>query len=156
MIEETATVMRVDGGLAWVAPLPRDSACGRCSARAGCGTSVLGKLSPGVGLLEVDNPLDVRQGEQVVIGIPDRVLVRASLLAYLVPLVGLVGAALMAAGWGLGEGSRALAALAGLAAGLLLTRRLSLGMHARYRPSLLRRTSPFVNIRFETDTGAIP
>ncbi len=157
MIEETATVMRAEGGLAWVLPRPRGSACGHCSARAGCGSATFGDLfglGPVVALIEVENRLCARSGEQVVIGIPDAVLIRASLLAYLLPLLAMLVAVALASSAGCAEGAQAVAGLAGLGAGFSLTRKLTRGARARYRPGVLRRASPFISIaELDTDRG---
>ncbi len=156
MIEATATVMRAEGALAWVLARPRASACGHCSARSGCVSATFGGLIPSAPapLLEVDNRLCAQAGEQVVIGIPDAVLIHASLLAYLMPLLAMIGAVGLVAGAGFGDGARALAALTGLGAGLLATGSLSRRARTRYRPSVLRRASPFFSIaELGTDRG---
>ena len=58
----------------------------------------------------------------MVIGIPDQVLVAVSLRVYLLPLLLMLGAAVLASALGLGEVLQALAALAGLFGGLALMR----------------------------------
>jgi sigma-E factor negative regulatory protein RseC len=123
---------------------------------AGCASATLGDLF-GVGpvaLVEVDNRLCARAGEQVVIGIPDAVLIRASLLVYLLPLLAMLAAVALATRAGCTEGAQALAGLAGLGASFLLTPNLTRGARARYRPSVLRRASPFITIaELGTDRG---
>lgn len=89
MIEENAHVLRVSPGVAWV-EAQRQSACGSCQVRGGCGTSVLasvmGKRQNSVRALD---PVGVQAGDQVLIGLQERALVRASFSMYLLPLVGL-------------------------------------------------------------------
>jgi sigma-E factor negative regulatory protein RseC len=93
MMEEQGTVVAREDGTVWV-ETTRRSACHGCGQGAGCGTSLLGRLfSSRPNVLALDDPLGVAVGDQVVIGIPDTLLVRASLAAYVLPLVTLVAAA---------------------------------------------------------------
>lgn len=147
MLEETATVVRVEGASAWIATRPR-SACSHCASAAGCETGMLSKVfGQRTTLLQLDNALDVHVGDQVVVGIPDALLVRASGLAYLMPLFALIAVVVLAEFMGLGpvlgEGGKALLGLGGLAGGLLLTRRIAgNGCHRRYQPTMLRLDRP--------------
>lgn len=150
MIEELAQVVRIEGEFAWVATR-RVSACGGCAANTGCGTAVLGKV---LGTRRI--PLKTRKlsgiavGDSVVIGVRERALVRASLVVYAVPLVGLLGGAAV----GQDLAGRLLvsnvelfsmgAGLLGLVAALTwvwrFTRRIA--DDADYEPVILRRTVP--------------
>lgn len=149
MIEETAWVVRVDDGETWV-ETQRRSSCGSCASKSGCGTSALaewfGRRTVG---LRVDNPVGARIGEQVVIGVPESILVNGAARMYGLPLLTLlVGAGI--GGWlagdvhndlmtGLGGGL-------GLLAGFALARRGSGDRRDRRdgRPRILRRASQFV------------
>ncbi|HED15200.1 MAG TPA: Fis family transcriptional regulator [Gammaproteobacteria bacterium] len=95
MIEENAHVVQTDSGIAWV-EAQRESACGACKVRGGCGTSVLasvmGKRRNQVRALD---PVGVKPGDNVLIGLRERALVRASFTMYLLPLAGLFVGALM-------------------------------------------------------------
>lgn len=141
MIETSATVVDLGPGVAWVETV-RQSACGHCESAGRCGTSVVSKLfGASRSRLRIEDTQGLRLGEQVVIGIPDGTLVRASLVAYLLPLVFLIAAAGLATRLGAGEGTVALIGIAGLGSGLWLSGRLTGGQSARerYRPVLLRR-----------------
>ncbi len=96
MIEETALVLEVRSQQALL-QTQRKSACQSCSVKSGCGTSVLAKV---VGRrstqLIVDNTLGVRVGEQVVIAVDEGALVQGSLLVYLMPLIFMMSAGLLA------------------------------------------------------------
>ncbi|EGV16057.1 SoxR reducing system RseC family protein [Thiocapsa marina] len=143
MIETSATVVEVKPGLAWVETV-RQNACGHCESAGSCGTSVLAKLfGASRSRLRIEDASGLRVGEQVVIGIPDGILVRASFVAYLIPLVFLIAAAGVATHLGAGEGRVALIGLAGLGVGLWASGRLTGGASARerYRPVLVRRGS---------------
>jgi sigma-E factor negative regulatory protein RseC len=141
MIETPATVVELGPGVAWVETV-RQSACGHCASAGNCGTSVLAKLfGSSRSRLKIDDAQGLRVGERVLIGIPDGILVRASLVAYLLPLVVLIAAAGVATRLGAGEGAVALIGVAGLGIGLWLSGRLTGGQSARrrYRPVLVRR-----------------
>ncbi len=140
MIEESAQVLETGAGYAWV-ETRRRSDCGACSVGGACATSAIAKLFGNRShRLRVRDELGALPGEQVVIGIPDATLSRASLNAYLLPLLFLMGKALLAQALGAGEGLVALAGLLGLGLGLALAGRSSKRERERYRPSLLRRT----------------
>lgn len=153
MIEELATVVGCTGRLAWV-QTHRRGACGACDQGTGCATSVLGSLfGPGpVSRLAVEDHLGVGVGERVVVGIPDGLLVRASVAAYGLPLIALVTAAGIAEWLRAPQLAVAAVGVAGLAAGLWLTGRLTGGSvsRRRYQPVLLRREHPTVRIPFQT------
>ncbi len=66
----------------------RTSSCESCSLKSGCGQSTLTKLSSNQCLeLDVENSLDVKSGDEVLIAIPESGLMSASLRVYLLPLI---------------------------------------------------------------------
>ncbi|MEJ2694544.1 MAG: SoxR reducing system RseC family protein, partial [Candidatus Thiodiazotropha sp.] len=110
-----------------------------CSTNS-CTTSVVAKLF-GVrrNRLLLENSLGARPGDQVVIGIPDQLLVRASLMAYLLPLVVMLVITALGDMVGLNELLLSLLALGGLAMGFFTVRRVSRGSTSQhYQPRLLR------------------
>ncbi len=117
MLEESARVVAVEPGAVWVETLRR-STCSACSANAGCGQGLMEKLGVGErrGYVRALASDAHAVGDRVVIGIPEDLLVRSSLLIYLLPLLGLFGAALLAEWLALGESFVILAALSGFAA----------------------------------------
>jgi sigma-E factor negative regulatory protein RseC len=146
MIEETGRVVEVQGDYAWVETVPATT-CDSCSARKGCGTSVLASVfgrrrSP----VRALNRAGARAGEQVVIGISESSLVRGSLAVYMVPLAGLLVGTLAGRHLGMdllpghAEFASIVGAVAGLLAGLAWLRFFS---HAsdrdeRYQPVVVR------------------
>jgi sigma-E factor negative regulatory protein RseC len=95
MIEEQARVVAVAGDMAEVATL-RHSACAGCAAKSGCGTSLLAAWFPERELtFRLRNPVDARVGDTVVIGLNEDALQRSSLLLYGLPLIGLLGGAIV-------------------------------------------------------------
>jgi len=142
MLEETARVIDIEDGLL-IAETESRSACSHCSS-SGCTTSVVAKLF-GVrrNRLVMENSLDARPGDEVVIRIPDDLLVRASVMAYLLPLLTMLGAAALGDVLGMSEMFMSLLALAGLALGFLLVRWIiRRGPEQRYRPRLSRIVAP--------------
>jgi sigma-E factor negative regulatory protein RseC len=120
MIEESGRVVRIEGEYAWV-QTERRSSCGSCSARKGCGTGALaGLFGARVHEVEVHNPVGAQPGDDVVVGISESLLVRGSAMLYLLPLLTLVGGALLAEGLAaqLELASSDLPAILGGAAGL--------------------------------------
>ncbi|AFL74655.1 SoxR reducing system RseC family protein [Thiocystis violascens] len=149
MIEEIASVVAVDDGGVWV-ETRRRSACGHCDSASVCGVSALAKLfGEGRNRLRIADPAGLRLGDRVVIGIPDGTLVRASLIAYLLPVIALVAAAAIGTALHLAEGAVALFGLAGLGSGLWLGGRITGGVagRERYRPTLIRRAGEPGGIR---------
>ena len=148
MIEEQGRVIDVRDGYVWV-ETQRRSSCDKCSANAGCGTSVLSKvLGQRRTRVRALDPLGAKAGDEVVIGIEDAMLLRSSLAAYLVPLLGLLlgamcGGALASALGISNEAGSILCALAGLAAAIVWlsyhSRRTS--HDRRYQPVVLRRAA---------------
>ncbi len=95
MLEEEAIVIRLQGGLAEVEAMPR-AACGGCAARKGCGTSLVAGMFPQrKRRFLAGNGAGARPGDRVVVGLEARALQRAAMRLYLVPLVGLIGGALV-------------------------------------------------------------
>ncbi|HDP89981.1 MAG TPA: Fis family transcriptional regulator [Thioalkalivibrio sp.] len=141
MIEESARVVRLEDGYAWV-ETQRKSACGQCSASKGCGTSVLDKvLGRRRSVVRVLNPVGAELGDEVVIGLGEGAFVRGSLAVYALPLVTLLAGAMLGQWLGQADVAAVLGGLAGLAAGFawvwLFTRRIA--GDSRYQPVILRR-----------------
>jgi sigma-E factor negative regulatory protein RseC len=145
MIEADVLVVAVAGKRAWV-ETSRQSACGHCETAGACGTSLLAKqFGQRVIRLEVDNPIDAQVGDQVVLGLPEQLMLRGSLRLYLLPLLLLFAGALLGellAGrfvvatepWAI------LGGLLGLSLWLLLMRNAGDGL-AGQRPVLLRKAA---------------
>ena len=143
MIIEPATVVRVDGDIVWVR-CESQRGCPRCAEGRGCGGGVLGKLLGDrlrmVRAARGDFPLSA--GESVVIGLAETALVRASVAMYLIPLLTMLAAAVVA--WRVGGESEAWAisgGLVGFLAGLAHARRFG-SRHdtdSRYHPVVIAR-----------------
>jgi sigma-E factor negative regulatory protein RseC len=152
MIEEDAIVVGTEAGIAEV-EIQRRASCNACSARSGCGVSLLDRvLGRRPQRLLLANKLDARVGEQVVIGIPEGALLKAAIAAYMIPLLGLLSGGIIGdlavTDPAAGQAVPLLAGLAGLVLGLLGTRLYSrrLATDPRWRAVLLRRGTPAVAV----------
>ena len=86
ILEETARVVDVIEGLLIAETVSRSS-CTNCKSDS-CATSVIaGLFNLKPNRLVMENSIGAKPGDQVVIGIPDDLLARASVMAYLLPLV---------------------------------------------------------------------
>ena len=122
MIETTARVVSSDNGTVMVQPSTQ-SGCGGCGSRSMCGVSGLGKYFSGNRKsIAVKCDANVRAGDELQLSMSEGDMLKAGLLAYLLPSVlALVGAG-VAAAYGWGDAGAVLGAAAGVALGLLLGR----------------------------------
>jgi sigma-E factor negative regulatory protein RseC len=92
MIEQTARVISLKQGYAWVEPLNAKGGCGGCAAKSSsCSTSgAFAFLRPASEKIYVQNPLRARPGDEVVVGMQSNALLVYSLFAYLLPLLSMV------------------------------------------------------------------
>ncbi|WP_409523726.1 SoxR reducing system RseC family protein [Nitrincola sp. MINF-07-Sa-05] len=142
MLEEAALVTRVKGAGISVKTV-RKSACDSCQSEAGCGQKRITQLLIREATdMSIDNPdgVEVEVGNQVLIGLNEGALVRASLILYLLPLVTMILAVLVSSQLVEHELLQVLAAVVGLLAGFLCGRILSARLLSTgdYRPVLLR------------------
>jgi sigma-E factor negative regulatory protein RseC len=152
MIEENAVVISSEAGIVEV-EIRRRSSCNACSARSGCGVSLLDRvLGRRPQRLVAPNKLGVGPGDEVVIGMPEGALLKAAVAAYMIPLAGLLGGAiigdLMLGAEAASETLPLLTGLAGLVLGFLVTRLCSrrLATDPRWRAVLLRRASQGLSV----------
>lgn len=124
MIEEQGRVVSVEPGAVWVETV-RQSTCGSCQARNGCGSALLQKVGIGnrLGFIRVPTTRLLQVGELITIGVPEQAVVMAAGLMYLLPLLLLFAAGLLLQSLGLAEIWVIAGAFAGLAAGFVLARR---------------------------------
>ncbi len=97
MIIAEAHVRRCDDHFIYV-EVQRSGGCDSCDSRSSCGTSMLAPL-----FSQHDAPIKVAReggrawlpGETVRIGVQEKSFIRGTLLLYLLPLLGLIGGALL-------------------------------------------------------------
>lgn len=155
MIEERGRVVAVDSGEAWVQTI-RQSACHSCSARKGCGHRLLSERQGQAMQIRVANAIGVQVGDEVMVGIPESSLLKASLMLYLVPLLTMVVGAVLTEQWlSAREGWIILGGVAGLAGGFGWARWFSqrYSRDRNFAPQLLRRCMPEVSAWQPLDEG---
>lgn len=98
--------------------------CSRCAEGKGCGAGILG-AGRGIKRVEIviDPGFQLSEGDQVQLTLAPDSILRASIIVYGIPLLGAVVGAAAAYGLSFGDLGAAIAALAGLGAGLLFSRR---------------------------------
>lgn len=88
MITETATVVSVSGSGYFELEVQRQTACGQCEVQGACGVGALGRLlGARKSRLSLYGNYLLKKGDEVIIGIPEGALVKASLGIYLLPLI---------------------------------------------------------------------
>ena len=87
MIEEVAVVVKIENHQVWVESGP-NSACGGCQQKASCTTNAIGSVLKKKSV-PVDCDIQLKTGDEVMVAIDENLLLRASLLLYLVPLIAL-------------------------------------------------------------------
>jgi sigma-E factor negative regulatory protein RseC len=87
MIEELAVVVKIENHQVWV-EAGANSACGGCLQKASCSTNAIGSVIKKKSV-PVDCDIQLKTGDQVMVAIDDNLLLRASLLLYLAPLIAL-------------------------------------------------------------------
>mgnify|MGYP001824783610 FL=1 len=128
MLTETGRVVAVEADGVWVETI-RQSTCGSCAAQKGCGHGLMNRISDGHRSLIRALPGRLTAGDcqvddQVRISIPEEVILRGSLVVYILPLL------VMLAGAGAGASiypdhtdlAAALGAMTGFAFGFGLVR----------------------------------
>lgn len=125
MLLETGRIVSIEPHGLWVETIQR-SACGSCQAQKGCGHSLLAKVGASASqlwvLLEGRDSSDYQIGNEVQIGVPEEVIVQGSLFVYMVPLLSMITATVIAHHSLLGDALTALCALVGLLVGATIVR----------------------------------
>ncbi len=128
MLTESGRVVGFESDGLWVETIRR-STCGTCAAQKGCGHGLLNRISEGkrgyIRVLPGEHPIGhYNIDDQVLISIPEEVILRGSLIAYVLPLVCMMTGAVGLAGIipDQQDMAAALGALGGLAVGFGLVR----------------------------------
>ena len=123
MVEGIAHVVALDGKMAWLVP-EVGSTCGGCESASACGAKGIGTKADSLEArrFQLVNEAGLRVGDRVVVGIRENALIKASITAYAIPLTTLFCFGALAQ-WLAGNDAVTIGAmLAGLAAGLFLSR----------------------------------
>lgn len=152
MIETHGVVVKVENDFAYV-QTRRESACGGCNSQEGCGTATLSAIWEGKPTqFKVVNGVGANTGDSVIIGVEEKVLLKSSLTAYLLPVAGLVvgmAVALLAAPQA-GDGGTVTGAGFGLVTGFWGLRQFNRrrGNRLEYMPVILRLATSWRPISF--------
>ena len=128
MLIETGRVVAVEPDGVWVETI-RQTTCGSCAAQKGCGHGIVNRIYDGQrslirALPGKISPAECTVDDEVQISIPEEVILKGSLVVYILPLLAMmVGAA--AGGYAFpagGDVTAAAGAVAGFALGYLLVR----------------------------------
>jgi sigma-E factor negative regulatory protein RseC len=143
MIEEEATVARVDEGRVWVEKI-RQSACSSCKQT--CASATVGRHLDGKPTaFSVISDIELHPGDRVVVGVREDALVLGSLGIYVLPLLGLLLGAIL--GQGIAKNIAVDAADVGAMAGGFTGLLISFGFlkftpifsRSRFQPMVLRK-----------------
>ncbi len=87
MIEEKAIVVSIrDDNI--VIETQKKSSCGSCSANKACGTGIVANyLKPKTVTFNIKNTINAQIGDQIVVGINERIFLFGSFLMYILPLL---------------------------------------------------------------------
>lgn len=125
MILETGRIAAIETEGVWVETI-RKSACGSCKAEKGCGQRLMNKWDGHSAyiwvLLDGRDSSYYQLGDEIQIGIPEEVIAKGALLVYMVPLLTLVLATVLAHYQFAHEGITTLSGFAGLLLGGLIVR----------------------------------
>jgi len=118
-MEAQAIVRQVDGPDAVIELAGRGGGCGHCHEPGGCGgSSIIGQVfGPRCSVFRVPNTIDAKPGEQVLVRLGDRDMLRTALMVYFLPIVMLIAGAFL--GLTLAEAAGDRAAILGGALGFL-------------------------------------
>ena len=96
MIEEYAVITkRLDDHV--MLEIERRTACGLCGQKRGCGNATWGKLLGHESHeFPADNAIGANVGDSVVVGIDERIVLRSALYLYVIPLLTMLAAAVLA------------------------------------------------------------
>ena len=96
MIEQTAKVLRSENDKIFV-EVNSQSSCSSCSAKAGCGKSLLDNVFRKKPLnISVENTLGAKVNDNVIVGLNESALLQVSFYLYLLPLLSMLLAAIVA------------------------------------------------------------
>ena len=134
--QEWVSIVAVEDEGIWVESMQK-SACGRCSAQAGCGQRALNQFGRSLSLwvpLTQDMPKSsLHVGQSVLLTLPKGGLIFSAWVLYGVPLFSMLMATLV--GQHFSERVAILLAFLGLGVGIVLSRWLSQRWQSRWQPS---------------------
>ena len=141
MLEEQAIVVDVSNQKVSV-ETDNKSSCGHCSAKSGCGTSLLSTFfSRNREPLKLETDISLSVGDKVILGVDDSALVTGSVIIYAIPLMMMLVLPIVASYFSASELVSIACGGIGLVVGLIYVKYFSAVAYnsERYRPVILRR-----------------
>lgn len=140
-MEEHGIVVKINADTVWIETIPRNR-CRQCDANKHCGS----EFKPSPHRFKLATSLSLQLGEEVVLGLPQQLILQSALLIYGLPLLNLFMFAAIyesVSKMGIlpaGEGGVMLAGFSGLIAGYLGVKWLIRGKRYHYyQPVIVRR-----------------
>ncbi|MDD9892735.1 MAG: SoxR reducing system RseC family protein [Gammaproteobacteria bacterium] len=156
MIEETVQLAAIESPEAVWVRTQRQSTCGQCAMKSGCGTKVLSDYI-GEKLLDVralvSPQIDIASltiGDHLVVGLPEQQMLKGTMVSYGLPLFGLFSAAIPLALFGAPDLTVALASMAGLMLGLVGVKKFANKIQnlSDWQPVVLRKATAEQPLKF--------
>lgn len=124
MLTETGQVVTLDGIYALI-DVKRKSSCQSCSAKSGCGTSVLSRFfDKRFSFVRAVNDVQAAEGDIVELELDESALVFMTFWTYLFPILFMFAVILLAAWFSNDSSVASVAGVAGLVAGIYFSRRI--------------------------------
>ncbi len=148
MLKETGLVIKVENDIAWVNTQSK-LACSSCQVESTCGNGILEKYLAGkVFISKIDNLLNAKVGDEVVISIPKTSVSKASLIVYGLPLLMLFIGAILGDIYFLSEIMSIFLGFVGLAVGIMMIKVFSRRIvnNQNYLPKMVFKISKSVDV----------
>ncbi len=125
MVEEQGRVVSAEQDTVWI-ETERKTTCSSCNVRHGCGQHLADKYKPSSAFayIRASSEWSLSEGDRVLVGIPESSLLKASAVAYLLPLLLIMMALWIAQMAQLSDGVALLFAGCALIAGFIPARKL--------------------------------
>ncbi|MFT5693299.1 MAG: sigma-E factor negative regulatory protein RseC [Oceanicoccus sp.] len=125
-ISEIGQVVEIGDDCLWVETI-RKTTCQSCTAQKACGHGIMSNTDKGRThkirvLIDESDIKGYRVGDEVEISIPEHLLVTGALLVYLLPLLTMLGGAMLAAQVWAGDVPAVIGAVAGFSCGIFVVR----------------------------------
>jgi len=141
MMQEQAVVVAINGQKVSV-ETERQSSCGQCSARSGCGSALLGKFfNRNKQHLIVETDLSLVVGDKILLGLDENALLRGSFIVYAIPLLMMLLLPMIVGQFVLSEAVSILSAAVGFSAGIIYVKYFSIVARSEenFSPVVLKR-----------------
>ncbi len=141
MMQEQAIVVEVHGQQISV-ETDRQSSCGHCSAKNGCGSALLGKFfNRNKQHLIVETDLNLAVGDRILLGLDESALLRGSFIVYAIPLLMMLLLPIIMNQFVLSEIVSILSAVVGFSVGIVYVRYFSVvaRQEENFSPVVLKR-----------------